>query len=90
LANDYASDHSLIQTVCLGRLKSAPWTRRWQASFPRMTLDEFYVKQAESIPLKRLGELEDVADLISFLASERARYISGTAITIDGGISGAV
>ena len=90
LANEYAADNILVNTICLGRLKSAQWTRRWQAHFSHMTLDEFYAKQGESIPLRRLGEAEDVADLVCFLASERARYITGTAINIDGGLSGAV
>jgi 3-oxoacyl-[acyl-carrier protein] reductase len=90
VANAYAADNILVNTICLGRLKSAQWTRRWQAQFPHMTLDEFYTRQGASIPLKRLGEAEDVADLVCFLASERARYITGTAINIDGGISGAV
>ena len=90
LANEYAADNILINTICLGRLKSAQWTRRWQAHFSHMTLDEFYAKQGELIPLRRLGEAEDVADLVCFLASERARYITGTAINLDGGLSGAV
>jgi NAD(P)-dependent dehydrogenase (short-subunit alcohol dehydrogenase family) len=90
LANEYAADNILVNTICLGRLKSAQWTRRWQAHFSHMTLDEFYAKQGEPIPLQRLGEAEDVADLVCFLASERARYITGAAINIDGGISGAV
>jgi 3-oxoacyl-[acyl-carrier protein] reductase len=90
LANEYAADNILVNTICLGHLKSAQWTRRWQAHFSHMTLDEFYAKQGESIPLQRLGEAEDVADLVCFLASERARYITGTAINIDGGLSGAV
>jgi 3-oxoacyl-[acyl-carrier protein] reductase len=89
LANEYAADNILVNTICLGRVKSAQWTRRWRAQFPHMTLDEFYARQGESIPLKRLGEAEDVADLVCFLASERARYITGTAINIDGGVSGA-
>jgi 3-oxoacyl-[acyl-carrier protein] reductase len=90
LANEYAADNILINTICLGHLKSAQWTRRWQAHCSDLTLDEFYAKQGESIPLQRLGEAEDVADLICFLASERARYITGTAINVDGGLSGAV
>jgi NAD(P)-dependent dehydrogenase (short-subunit alcohol dehydrogenase family) len=90
LANEYAGDNILVNTVCLGRLKSAQWTRRWQTEFPHMTLDEFYAQQGQSIPLKHLGEAEDVADLVCFLASERARYITGTAINLDGGLSGAV
>jgi NAD(P)-dependent dehydrogenase (short-subunit alcohol dehydrogenase family) len=90
LAREYAADNILVNTICLGRLKSAQWTRYWQAQGSQMTLDEFYARQGESIPLKRLGEAEDVADLVCFLASERARYITGTAIKIDGGISGTV
>jgi 3-oxoacyl-[acyl-carrier protein] reductase len=90
LANEYAADNILVNTICLGPLKSAQWTRRWQAQFSHLTLDEFYAQQGESVPLKRLGEAEDVADLVCFLASERARYITGTAINIDGGMSGAV
>jgi 3-oxoacyl-[acyl-carrier protein] reductase len=90
LAKEYAGDNILVNTICLGRLKSAQWTRRWEAQFSHMTLDEFYAKQGESIPLQHLGEAEDVADLICFLASECARYITGTAINIDGGVSGAV
>ena len=37
------------------------------------------------IPLGRLGRPEELADLVAFLASERASYITGTAIQIDGG-----
>jgi 3-oxoacyl-[acyl-carrier protein] reductase len=90
LANEYAADNILVNTICLGRLKSAQWTRRWRAHFSHMTLDEFYATQGKTIPLQRLGEAEDVADLVCFLASERARYITGTAINLDGGLSGAV
>jgi 3-oxoacyl-[acyl-carrier protein] reductase len=37
------------------------------------------------VPLKRFGQPEDVAELVAFLASERAAYITGQVITIDGG-----
>ena len=42
------------------------------------------------IPLGRMGRAEEVADLIAFLASGRASYITGTAINVDGGLSGVV
>jgi 3-oxoacyl-[acyl-carrier protein] reductase len=38
------------------------------------------------IPLQRLGQPDDVAELVAFLASDRAGYITGQAITIDGGL----
>jgi len=43
--------------------------------------------QAASIPMQRIGEPEDVADVISFLASDKARYISGQTILVDGGLT---
>lgn len=39
-----------------------------------------------TIPLKKLGEAEDVANLVVFLASERAKYITGQVINVDGGM----
>ncbi|GIS68964.1 MAG: hypothetical protein CM1200mP8_5220 [Chloroflexota bacterium] len=53
----------------------------------RKTLDEWYAKNASNIPIGRFGEAEEVADLIVFLASDRASYITGTAINVDGGSS---
>jgi L-rhamnose 1-dehydrogenase len=38
------------------------------------------------IPLGRLGQPEDVADCVVFLASDRARYVTGAALLIDGGL----
>ena len=43
-------------------------------------------KIIESIPLNRLGNPSDVADLVAFLASDGARYITGQTISVDGGL----
>jgi NAD(P)-dependent dehydrogenase (short-subunit alcohol dehydrogenase family) len=40
----------------------------------------------EKIPLRRFGTTKDTAALVSFLASEDARYITGTVIPLDGGM----
>lgn len=43
-------------------------------------------KAAEFIPMGRVGEPEDIADVILFLASDGARYLTGQVITVDGGL----
>jgi 3-oxoacyl-[acyl-carrier protein] reductase len=55
-----------------------------------MTKDLTVVNKNEylnDISLNRFGEAEDVANLVSFLASDNASYITGQVINIDGGIN---
>ncbi len=49
--------------------------------------EEMVQKALELIPLGRLGELQEVADLVTFLASDKAAYITGEVIRIDGGLA---
>jgi 3-oxoacyl-[acyl-carrier protein] reductase len=46
---------------------------------------DYIAKMEASIPLKRLGSVEDIANAALFLASEEAAYITGQTITVDGG-----
>jgi 3-oxoacyl-[acyl-carrier protein] reductase len=85
LANEYAADKILVNTVCLGLVKSAQWERRAKGD-----LDAYYRDVARRVPLGRVGEAEEFADLVAFLVSERAGYITGAAINFDGGMSAAV
>lgn len=53
-----------------------------------MGANELFVKKIiEKTPLKRLGEAHEVAELVSFLCSDRANFITGQVIDIDGGYS---
>lgn len=51
------------------------------------TLDEFYTGMGRNVPVGRVGEAAEAGDVICFLASARASYLTGTAINIDGGSS---
>jgi NAD(P)-dependent dehydrogenase (short-subunit alcohol dehydrogenase family) len=85
LAQEYAGDKVLVNTVCLGYVKSMQWERRASGD-----LEGYYREIGKRIPLGRVGEAEEFADLVAFLASERAGYITGTAINFDGGMSAVV
>src|SRR5881409_3675992 len=87
LANEYAADRILVNTICLGVAKSGQWERRMKGD-----PEAFYREMAEKrrVPLGRFGEAHEFADLVAFLCSERAAYITGTAINFDGGLSASV
>jgi len=85
LANEYAPDKILVNTICIGLVKSAQWERRAKGD-----LDAFYKDIAKRVPLGRVGEASEFADLVAFLVSERAAFITGTAINFDGGMASVV
>ncbi|MDX1512232.1 MAG: SDR family oxidoreductase [Gammaproteobacteria bacterium] len=83
LAGEYAADNIRVNTICIGKVKSAQWERRVKNG----DVEALYAEQGARIPLGRMGETEEFADLLAFLVSERAAYITGTAINFDGGLS---
>lgn len=79
-----------MNTVCLTNIVSAQTERYWQRMGAKGTLEEFHQKMAKNVPLKRLGQPEEVGALVAFLVSDQASFITGTAINIDGGVSAVV
>ena len=51
----------------------------------KVSMGQLYNSWQRAIPANRLAEPHEIADLAVFLASERASYVTGTAIQIDGG-----
>jgi len=90
LSKDYAADNILVNSVCIGLIKSGQHERRYEAAQernPSQSLDAFYEGMGARVPLGRVGEAAEAGDLVCFLASERASYITGTAVNVDGGTS---
>jgi 3-oxoacyl-[acyl-carrier protein] reductase len=93
LSKEYAAHNILVNTVCIGLIKSGQHHRRWEKSHatePDLSLDAFYGMLGKNVPLGRVGEAHEAGDLIAFLASARASYITGTAVNVDGGTSAVV
>jgi 3-oxoacyl-[acyl-carrier protein] reductase len=86
LSKEFAPHNILVNTVCIGKIKSGQHERR----IAREKLDpaEYYGKVAREIPMGRVGEPGEVANVIAFLASEAASYVTGSSINLDGGMSG--
>jgi NAD(P)-dependent dehydrogenase (short-subunit alcohol dehydrogenase family) len=90
LSKELARDGILVNTVCIGLIKSGQITRAARSRFPDADLDEAFERMGQPIPLGRVGEASEAAAVITFLLSERASYVTGVAINIDGGTSGVV
>jgi 3-oxoacyl-[acyl-carrier protein] reductase len=92
LSKELAPHNIRVNGINIGLIKSGQNERRWHTLGGPGTLEEFYVETARDsrIPLGRVGEAEEVGDLIAFLCSSRGAYISGVSINMDGGLSGVV
>ena len=53
-----------------------------------LSVEEHYKQTGKTVPLGRMGESAEVANVIAFLASDAASYVTGTCINVDGGLSG--
>jgi 3-oxoacyl-[acyl-carrier protein] reductase len=88
LANQYAKYGILINTVCPGfiltdRQKEIVSSRATKAN---LSFEEYLAHQSAEIPVGRLGNPDELASVITFLASEKASYITGATISVDGGV----
>jgi 3-oxoacyl-[acyl-carrier protein] reductase len=84
LATELGRDNILINTVCPGRiLTDRLLGGARQAGLPP---DEYVRQAGADVPLGRVGTPEEFANVVTFLASERASYVTGVALQVDGGL----
>lgn len=84
LALELAKDNILVNTLCPGRILTDRLLGGLTAS--GLSREEYLARQSAEIPMGRVGTAEEFANVAVFLASERASYVTGVALQVDGGL----
>ena len=87
LANEVARDGITVNNILPGYTRTARMEDLARAAAERegTPVEQSMKKWESEVPMRRIGEPREFAALAAFLASERASYITGTSITVDGG-----
>jgi len=89
LAKELARDQITVNAYCPGIVGSDMWDyndREWGRLLGDYAPGELMAEWVAGIPLGRAGTNDDIANLLAFLASNQAGYITGQAINVDGGM----
>ena len=86
---ELAPDKILVNCVCPALIRTPLWEAAADAMVPTAGKDREEVLQNlanQVLALKRFGHVEEVSGLVTFLASERASFITGSIYDVDGGV----
>src|ERR1700730_13417957 len=88
LALAHAADGIRVNCVCPGFVETDMWTSvaREQGALLNKSPEECTRRRVHQIPLGRMERPEDVANVIGFLVSPRSDYMTGQALSVDGGL----
>ncbi|MCY3884526.1 MAG: SDR family oxidoreductase [Gammaproteobacteria bacterium] len=87
LAGEGAPHNVLVNALLIGRIESDQSRRAYDSSARSESYEEYLAQAGKSLPMGRMGEARECADVAMFLVSERASYLTGCAINMDGGLS---
>ncbi|MCY3810886.1 MAG: SDR family oxidoreductase [Gammaproteobacteria bacterium] len=87
LAGEGAPHNVLVNALMIGSIKSDQIRRAYDRSDKSVGFEEFMANAGKSLPMGRMGEAEECANVALFLVSGGASYLTGCAINMDGGVS---
>ncbi|HWP92774.1 MAG TPA: SDR family oxidoreductase [Thermodesulfobacteriota bacterium] len=88
VSNEFARDNILVNCVCPGRILTDRIIHlaEERAKRDNKSIEDVINSMELDVPIGRIGKPKELSDLVVFLASERASYITGTTIQVDGGL----
>jgi 3-oxoacyl-[acyl-carrier protein] reductase len=88
LANQHGPDGITVNAILMGHVMSdrQEHLAEIRSKARGITREAYFADLAETIPLRRVGEPREVGEVAAFLASERASYVTGVSLPVDGGL----
>jgi len=88
LSNQYSKFGILVNNVCPGHYltKRQEEIIKKRSTERNITAEEYIQQHSNEIPIGRFGKPEELANMIVFLCSEKAGYVTGSTISVDGGL----
>lgn len=89
LSKEVAQHNITINNILTGKFNTErmQYLTKERSTASGVSVEELKSANERTIPMKRLGEPEELAHLVAFLASKEASYITGASIPVDGGLS---
>ncbi len=88
MSNEFSGDGVLVNAVLPGHILTdrQKHLNEIRSKEEGISIDAYAARVAATIPIQRHGRPEEIGDVVAFLASERASYITGATIQVDGGV----
>lgn len=86
-AREHASKGIRANTIVAGLIDTPRIEKTLATSYGNRSIEQMKAARATQVPLGRMGTPDDIAEVALFLASDRAAYVTGTEILVDGGLA---
>jgi 3-oxoacyl-[acyl-carrier protein] reductase len=89
MASEFGADNVLVNALLPGHILTDRQLHLGEVKARKegITMDQYFEKVQAAIPVRRFGRPEEIGDVVAFLCSERAGYLTGASLQVDGGIT---